>query len=191
MKLVFPNKDYEAKAKEFIAEFYEYDSEIAGSGSLDRYLKESTYDEWLTKVFSYIDIANIPEGKIPGLTYFFVREEDDRIVGMINIRLALNDFLRNEAGHIGYCIRPTERRKGYGTQLLRAGIAVCRRVDIEDIIVTCDKVNLGSAGVIRNCGGVLEAELYSEAFGEVIQRYVIGRKSADLLSKLPKLPPYP
>ena len=175
MKLVFPNKDYEAKAKEFIAEFYEYDSEIAGSGSLDRYLKESTYDEWLTKVFSYIDIANIPEGKIPGLTYFFVREEDDRIIGMVNIRLALNDFLRNEAGHIGYCIRPTERRKGYGTELLRTGIAVCRRVDIKDIIVTCDKVNLGSAGVIRNCGGVLETELYSETFGEVIQRYIIAK----------------
>ena len=174
MKLVFPNKDYEAKAKEFIAEFYEYGSEIAGSGSLDRYLKESTYDEWLTKVFSYIDIANIPADKIPGLTYFFVREEDDRIIGMINIRLALNDFLRNEAGHIGYCIRPTERRKGYGTQLLRAGISVCHRVDIKEVIVSCDKVNLGSAGVIRNCGGVLDAELYSETFGELIQRYVIG-----------------
>lgn len=175
MKLVFPNKDYEAKAKEFIAEFYEYGSEIAGSGSLDRYLKEATYDEWLTKVFSHIDIANIPADKIPGLTYFFVREEDDRIIGMINIRLALNDFLRNEAGHIGYCIRPTERRKGYGTELLRAGIAVCRRMDIKEVIVSCDKVNLGSAGVIRNCAGVLEAELYSETFGEIIQRYVISQ----------------
>lgn len=174
MKLVFPNKDYEAKAKEFIGEFYEHGSEIAGSGSLDRYLKEATYDEWLEKVFSYIDIANLPADKIPGLTYFFVREEDDRIVGMINIRLALNDFLRNEAGHIGYCIRPTERKKGYGTQLLRAGLAVCRRVDISEVIVTCDKINLGSAGVIQNCGGVLEAELYSETFGEVIQRYVIS-----------------
>ena len=176
MKLVFPTKDYEAKAKEFIAEFYAHGSEIAGSGSLDRYLKESTYDQWLAKIFSYIDIANVPAGKIPGLTYFFVREEDDSIVGMINIRLALNEFLRNEAGHIGYCIRPTERRKGYGTQLLRAGVTVCRRVDIKEIIVSCDKSNLGSAGVIRNCGGVLEAELYSETFGEVIQRYVIAEE---------------
>lgn len=175
MKLVFPNKNYEAKAKEFIAEFYEYSSEIAGSGSLDRYLKEATYDEWLEKVFSYIDIANVPEDKIPGLTYFFVREEDDRIVGMINIRLSLNEFLRNEAGHIGYCIRPAERKKGYGTALLRAGLAVCRRVDISEVIVTCDKINLGSAGVIQNCGGILEAELYSEAFGAVIQRYVISQ----------------
>ena len=174
MKLVFPNKDYEAKAREFIAEFYEYGSEIAGSGSLDRYLKESTYDEWLTKVFSYIDIANVPAGKIPGLTYFFVREEDDRIVGMINIRLALNDFLRNEAGHIGYCIRPTERRKGYGTELLRLGLEVCRRVDIHRVIVSCDKLNLASAGVIKNCGGVLDAEFYSKIFDETLQRYVIA-----------------
>lgn len=174
MKLVFPSKNYEAKAKEFIAEFYEYGSEIAGTGSLDRYLKESTYDQWLEKVFSYIDIANLPEDKIPGLTYFFIREEDDRIVGMMNIRLALNEFLRNEAGHIGYCIRPTERRKGYGTKMLRAGLAVCRRIDISEVIVTCDKANLASAGVIQSCGGELEAELYSEAFGATIQRYVIS-----------------
>lgn len=173
MKLVFPNKSYRTKAKEFITEFYEYGSEVAGSGSLDRYLKESTYDEWLAKVFSYIDIANVPADKIPGLTYFFVREEDDRIIGMINIRLALNDFLRHEAGHIGYCIRPTERRKGYGTELLLAGLGVCRRVDINKVIVTCDKTNLGSAGVIKNCGGILEEELYSKTFGEVIQRYII------------------
>ena len=174
MKLVFPNKNYEAKAKEFIAEFYEYDSEIAGTGSLDRYLKEATYDEWLEKIFSYMDIANLPADKIPGLTYFFVREEDDRIVGMVNIRLALNEFLRNEAGHIGYCIRPTERKKGYGTAVLRAALSVCRRVDINEVIVTCDKDNLGSAGAIQNCGGELEAELYSEAFQSVIQRYVIS-----------------
>lgn len=174
MKLVFPNKDYEAKAREFIAEFYEYGSEIAGSGSLDRYLKESTYDEWLVKVFSYIDIANLPADKIPGLTYFFVREEDDRIIGMINIRLALNEFLRTEGGHIGYCVRPTERRKGYGTQLLQLGLGVCRRMDIHRVIVSCDKLNLASAGVIKNCGGELEAEFYSKTFNEMLQRYVIS-----------------
>ena len=63
----------------------------------------------LEKVISQIDIANIPESKIPAITYFYVREADDRIVGMINIRLALNDFLRKEGGHIGYSVRPTER----------------------------------------------------------------------------------
>lgn len=173
MKLVFPNKSYEEKAKEFIAEFWACGSEVAGSGSLDRYLKEATYDEWLQKVTDYLDVANLPDGKVPGLTYFYVREEDDAIVGMVNIRPVLNEFLRTEGGHIGYCVRPSERRKHYGTALLKAGLAVLSRLGVREVIVSCDKVNLASAGVIQNCGGMLDMELYSETFGEVIQRYVV------------------
>lgn len=179
MKMQFPNIDYKEKAIDFINEFREYGSEIDGSGSLDRYLRESTYEEWLKKVISDMDIANVEKSKVPALTYFYVREEDDRIVGMINIRLALNDFLRNEAGHIGYCVRPAERRKHYGTEMLKCGLEVCRRIGIENVIVSCDKDNAGSAGVIRNCGGVLEAEFYSETFKAVIQRYVIKIESGD------------
>ena len=99
MKLVFPDISYKEKATEYINEFIEYASEINGSGSLDRYLRESTYEEWLKKVLSDIDIANIEDSRDPALTYFYVREEDVRIVGMINIRLALNDLLRKECGH--------------------------------------------------------------------------------------------
>lgn len=174
MKMQFPNMDYKEKAIDFINELHEYGSEVDGSGSLDRYLRESTYEEWLKKVWSRIDIANVEKGKVPDLTYFYVREEDDRIVGMINIRLGLNDFLRNEAGHIGYSVRPTERRKHYGTEMLKCGLEVCSRIGIENVIVSCDKDNPASAGVIKNCGGVLEAELYSETFKAVIQRYVIN-----------------
>lgn len=54
-----------------------------------------------------IDVANIPQPRVPALTYFYIREEDDEIVGMINLRLSLNDFLKLEGGHIGYCIKPT------------------------------------------------------------------------------------
>ena len=173
MKMQFPNMDHKEKAIDFINEFYQYGSDVNGSGSLDRYLREFTYEEWLKKVLSRVDIANLEKDKVPDLTYFYVREEDGRIVGMINIRLALNDFLRNEGGHIGYSVRPTERRKHYGTEMLKCGVEVCRRIGIEDVIVSCDKDNPASAGVIKNCGGVLEAELYSETFKEVIQRYVI------------------
>ena len=173
MKMQFPNIDYKEKAVDFINELREYGSEIDGSGSLDRYLRESTYEEWLKKVWSRIDIANVEKDKVPDLTYFYVREEDDKIVGMINIRLGLNDFLRREAGHIGYSVRPAERRKHYGTEMLKRGLEVCRRIGIENVIVSCDKDNPASAGVIKNCGGVLEEELYSETFKAVIQRYVI------------------
>ena len=173
MKFVFPTLEYKEKAIDYIREFYEYNSEINGSGSLDRFLRESTYEAWLQKLIGAIDIANIPQGKVPGLTYFYVREEDGRIVGMINIRLATSDVVRTEVGHMGYSIRPTERRKHYGTQMIREALEFCKPLRLSEVVLTCDKSNLASAGVIKNCGGVLEAEFYSEMFDEVIQRYVI------------------
>ena len=175
MKLVFPTKEHEAQAKEFYAEFVACSSETAGTGSLNHYLQESTYDAWLEeRVLGRLDVANLPPDKVPGLTYFCVREEDEKIIGMINIRPTANELLRTEGGHIGYCVRPSERRKGYGTQLLRLGLEVCRRMDVHQVIVSCDKRNLASAGVIQNCGGVLDAEFYSKTFDETLQRYVIS-----------------
>ena len=175
MKLVFPTMAYKDKAIDYIREFHEYGSEINGTGSLDRFLRESTYEDWLQKLVHDMDIANIPDSKVPGLTYFYVREEDDRIVGMVNIRLALNDFIRSEAGHIGYSIRPTERRRHYGTQLLEAAMKVCDVIGIQEVLVSCDKENIASAGVIRNCGGVLKHEFYSETYKTVLQMYGIKR----------------
>ncbi len=175
MRLVFPNITYKEKAIDYINEFNEYGSEVNGSGGLDDYLEGSTYEAWLEKVIRDMDIANIPESRVPALTYFYVREADERIVGMINIRLALNDFLRTEAGHIGYSVRPTERRKHYATEMLSAALKVCDVIGIREVLVSCDKSNPASAGVIRNCGGVLKSEAYSETFDEILQMYVIRR----------------
>lgn len=173
MKLVFPSASYKERAIEYIQEFYEYNSDINGSGSLDRYLKEASYEEWLEKILRDMDIANISAGRVPALTYFYVREEDGQIVGMTNLRLALNDFLKEEGGHIGYAIRPTQRQKHYGTEMLKAALKVYDTLGIQEVLITCDKSNPASAKVIQNCGGILAAELYSETFGEIIQRYVI------------------
>ena len=142
MKFVFPNEDYKDKAMNFISEFYAHDSKINGSGGLDRYLKESTYEKWLVKVTADIDIANIDKGRVPAFTYFYVRESDNKIVGMINIRLALNDFLKNEGGHIGYCIRPTERKKHYATNMLNEVLIFCETIGLNNLIITCDKSNI-------------------------------------------------
>ena len=174
MKLVFPSIRYKDKAIDYINEFYEYQSDINGSGALDRFLSESTYETWLEKVLADMDIANVEKPKVPALTYFYVREEDDKIIGMVNIRLALNDFLREEGGHIGYSIRPTERQKHYGTEMLKDALKVCETIGIREVLVSCDKSNIASAKVIQNCNGKLDAEFYSEIFGEVIQRYVVS-----------------
>ena len=176
MKMILPNINYKTQAIEYINEFLAYGSEINGSGALDSYLEDSTYEAWLQKVLADMDIANIPKPRVPALTYFYVREEDSRIVGMVNIRLALNEFLRTEGGHIGYSVRPTERRKHYATDMLREAVAVCNTIGINEVLVTCDKVNMASAKVIQNCGGELEEEFYSDIYKEVVQRYVIRRQ---------------
>lgn len=175
MRLVFPTLEYKEKATEYIREFYEYNSEINGSGALDRFLRESTYEEWLVKIRKDIDIANVEKPRVPALTYFYVREEDDRIVGMINIRLALSDFLREEGGHIGYSVRPTERRKRYATDMLKAGVEVLNTIGINEALVSCDKENLASSGTILNNGGRLIKEKYSETFKEMIQMYAVTK----------------
>ena len=175
MKLVFPSIEYKEKVIGLEKEFCEYHSDMNGSGALEWYLKESTYEEWLKKVITDIDIANIPHPRVPALTYFYVREEDDEIVGMINIRLALNDFLKKEGGHIGYCIRPTQRKKHYATDMLRDALKVCDTIGIKEVILSCDKSNIASANVIKNCDGQLEAEFYSETFKETIEKYIIKR----------------
>ena len=176
MKLVYPTLAYKEKAIEYMNEFYEHGSQINGAGGLNRFLKESTYEEWIEYVRSEMDIANLPEEKVPALTYFFVREEDDRIIGMTNIRLSLNDFLRSEGGHIGYAIRPTERRKHYAIEQLKAALAVYRRVGIEEVLVSCYKDNVASAGVIQKCGGILQREFFSENCNKMMQMYVISNR---------------
>ena len=171
LKLVYPTKKYENKAFEFINEFVSYKSEINGTGGLYRY---DDYDEWLKKLEEDLDIPNIPEDKVPANTYFFIRTSDDKILGMINIRHKLNEFLQNEGGHIGYSIRPRERKNGYVTLMLKLGLEKCKELNLKKVLITCDKSNIGSVKVIQNNNGILENEIYSDTFGKVIQRYWIN-----------------
>lgn len=173
MKFVLPGSEYEEQAKDYIREFQKYQSNLIGCRELDQYLQERTYEEWVEKVMDDLDMAGITKGKIPSFTYFYVRDEGDRIIGMVNIRLTLNDFWQKEGGHIGYSIRPTERRKQYATNLLKEALEFCKVIGLEEVVLSCTKSNIASAKVIQHCGGCLEAEFYSNTFQEVIQRYII------------------
>ena len=122
-----------------------------------------------------IDNTNLEPGGGPALNYFYVREEDEKRGGMINIRLGLNAFLRGGGGDIGYCIRPTERGKGYATRMLEETLNFCGSIGLTEFVLICDQSNIASARVIQRCGGRLEAEFYSETFRQTIQRYRISR----------------
>lgn len=99
--------------------------------------------------------AFLPERFVPNT--FLVAEVDGVIVGRISIRHMLNEFLLREGGHIGYCVRPAYRRRGYATEMLRQGLIVARSLGIDRVLVTCDDNNAGSIAVIEACGGQLDA----------------------------------
>ena len=144
----------------YINEFLEYGSNINGAGGLHRFLDD--YEGWLKKLEA--DYVRVPsEEKVPARTYFLVRESDGRIVGMINIRLALNERLSKYGGHIGYSIRPTERGKGYNNVNLYLGLKVLDRHGIEKAFLDADLDNPASWKTMEAMGGVRVREYFDDA----------------------------
>lgn len=156
-----PGPDRKDDAVDYIREFYEYGSDINGAGGLHRYLDD--YGGWLKKLEA--DYNRVPdEERVPARTYFLVRESDGRIVGMINIRLALNEKLRRYGGHIGYSIRPTERGKGYNKINLYLGLKICEKYGIDSVFMDADLDNPASWKTMEALGGVRIRQYFDDEF---------------------------
>ena len=172
---VKPDMSYKEDAIAYINEHYKVGSAINGVGGLKRYLDD--YEGWLEKLET--DCHQVPnEEHVPAETYFLVRESDNRIVGMINIRLVLNNRLQKRGGHIGYGIRPSERQKGYNKINLYLALKRCQELGIETVLLDCNKNNLGSSKTMQAFGGVLISEWYDEEDKEIDQRYSINVNEA-------------
>ena len=167
MELVFPTIEHKNKAIDFKQEHFNYgEQSIHGGGGLS---KIEIYEDWLEKIQLDINIiAN--EDKVPASVFFGVH--NGKIVGIIQIRHCLNDWLYKTYGNIGYGIRPTERRKGYATQMLALALIKCREFGMDKVLISCDKDNIASAKTILKNGGMLDNE-FSDDDGMIIQRYWI------------------
>ena len=110
-------------------------------------------------------------GMVPDSTYFCLDTEQNRFVGAVNIRHWLNDGLLFDGGHIGDGIRPSQRGKGLGTQMVGLALEKCRELGMKDVLMVCNRNNRASAGTIRKNGGVLANEVQTEE--GVMQRYWI------------------
>ena len=166
-----PSIERKDEALQYIQEFLDYGSDINGVGGLDRYL--DNYEEWLVKLEE--DRVRVPsEEKVPADTYFLVRENDNRIIGMINIRHCLNRNLRIIGGHIGYSIRPSERRKGYNKVNLYLGLLRCQELGTDEVLMDCDAKNLGSAKTMQALGGKMIREWHEpDIYKTYLQDYSI------------------
>lgn len=118
-----------------------------------------------------LEIKKETNGRVPDSTFFCLDIDRNIFVGAVNIRHYLNDDLFINGGHIGDGIRPSERRKGYATSMIRLALEECKKLGINRVLMVCDKDNIGSAISIINNGGILENEVIID--GVIEQRYWI------------------
>ncbi len=125
------------------------------------------FDEYLT-VLRQAETEPLA-GMVPA-TRLWLIADGCRYIGDLDLRHVLNDSLRRFGGHIGYKIRPSERRKGYGKRLCSLGIAEARQLGIAQILITCDDNNRASCKIIEASGGVLYDKIDNNR-GVLTRRY--------------------
>jgi predicted acetyltransferase len=118
------------------------------------------------------DGEGLPAGWVPISVFWQILGHE--AVGVANVRHGLSDELRIYGGHIGYTIRPSRRRQGLGTSILRLALNEASQLGIQDVLVTCDKENTASARIIIGNGGVLDSESFVESQEAIIQRYWVA-----------------
>ena len=140
---------------EYLKEFTEYGSAMNGIGGAS---SSVSYEDMLEKqkLKKEIPFTSYEQEEYPGITYLIIRENDNKIIGSVNIRWNLTKALdENFGGNIGYGIRPTERRKGYATESLRLALNICREKGMKFVRLGCYTNNIGSRKTILKNGGRL------------------------------------
>ena len=114
-RLMIPDASLSSEIIAYRQAMLDAGSSMDGCGSLRRLANPA---DWLASNEAFLRKETAPAGWGPTTQYVYVREADGRIVGMLQVRWEMNDFLRRFGGHIGYCVRPDERQKGYASAML-------------------------------------------------------------------------
>lgn len=169
LKLVLPNATHKEILMDYKEEFIRNKDSMDGTAGLSIY---KTFEEWYEAFNDNLKEETVREGLVPATTYLAL-DESEKLIGMIDIRHRLNSNLLNFGGHIGYSVRKSERRKGFATKMLKLALEKCTELNINEILITCDKNNIASSKTIIANGGILENEIFDPNDNTMTQRYWI------------------
>lgn len=154
LRLLLPTAGDSVRVMAYREEFLKHGDSLDGTAGL---AGVECYEDWFTACQNNRSEETVRPGLVPATTYLVV-DETGKLVGMIDLRHRLNDYLLQFGGHIGYSVRRSERRRGYATQMLALVLEEARKLGLDRVLVTCDKENAASARTIEKNGGVLENE---------------------------------
>lgn len=170
--LVKPEESYAEEVRSYREEMLLAGSSMDGTGALRR-TEEPL--EWIEQSKRMEHKENVPENKVPATQFVLTDTDSGRIYGMLQVRHELNDYLQKFAGHIGYSVRPTERRKGYAKKMLKQALKFCKgELGLNRVLVSCLEANEASRRTILACGGVFEEKVYEHIEGVWLEKYWIN-----------------
>lgn len=125
-----------------------------GRERTDAFITVRTFDRYVERLQRHAKGDGLPPTWVPYSEYWLI--DDAAYLGRVSIRHQLNERLARIGGHIGYVIRPTARRRGYGTLILRLALPIAKSVGIARVLLTCDETNIASRKIIEANGGAYE-----------------------------------
>lgn len=172
LKLIKPNEKYFSQYKEMMDEWNMEGSRIAPWPLHMKYHTEKYYKEMLDRIAEVERGENLGE-YAASTTYWLYDDSTDKLIGASNLRHYLTEEGLKLWGHIGYGIRPTERKKGYATELLKLTMQEAKKMNIDKVLLSAYVGNVGSWKVMEKCGGEFEKTVIEEETGLPIKRYWI------------------
>lgn len=169
-KLMIPDETMLDEIRAYRQAFLDSGESMDGTGCLRGCENPA---DWLRECALHARWETTPHGRVPATQFVYLREEDQKIVGMLDVRHAFNDYLAKYGGHIGYSVRPDERRKGYASQMLCDALEHCAALGLDQVMVCCLADNEASRRTIVKNGGVYECTIYESDEDADIERYWI------------------
>lgn len=157
---------------EYLDEFVKYNSDINGTGSLDKIYEGYTFEQALERCLNMEDEEYAKSvNRSASKTFLLIRENDNKIIGTINVRWNLPEAMQKFGGNIGYGVRPTERRKGYNKINLYLGLIEAKKLGLDRVMLDCASDNIGSDKTMQALGGMLDREEIDPADGLLTKVY--------------------